>query len=140
MSDSYLLVAFLVVTLIALAVIVVTTRWKSVVSVNDAIILHADRAAVERITFGPLGSIPSSQLTSATPGQVTITSSWTPTWAVFVGILTIPIGLLLLLLVRQTLTLHVRFLNHEGGTLVQVAGKARKKVALAVGEAFNQMQ
>lgn len=98
----------MVLALAALAVIVVTTRRRAVVAVNDQMIVPYDHTTVERSTFGPLGAVPQSQMTQAVPGQVTLTSTWTPTWAVFVGVLTMPIGLLLLLFVRQPLTLHVR--------------------------------
>ena len=74
------------------------------------------------------------------PGQVTLTSPWAPTWTVVLGILAFPVGLLLVLLLRQDLTLNIRFVEEGDGTLVQVAGRARKKVALLVGEAIERQR
>jgi len=125
--------------LVVLAVVAAGMRRATVVSVNDETRLRAGRADVERQSFGPLGSITGSQMTQAVPGQVTLTSSWIPTWAVFIGILAFPVGLLLLLLVRQSLPLHIRYLDVADGTLVQVSGKTRKRVALEVGRVLQSV-
>lgn len=130
-----LLVPILVIVAIAAA----AWRRSQVVTVNDQTRQHADQAQVERHAFGALGTIPKAALTQAVPGQMTLVSKWTPTWAVVVGILAFPVGLLLLLLIRQELTLHVRF-NQEadGSTHVHVSGKTLKRVAEAVGRALSE--
>ena len=125
--------------LLVLALVAAGTRQTSVVSVNDETRLPLGRADAERLSFGPLGSVPGSQMTQAGPGQVTLTSSWIPTWAFLIGILAFPLGLLLLLLVRESLLLHVRYLDVTGGTLVQVAGRTRRKTALEVGRIMERL-
>lgn len=133
------IVIVLVFILLVVAVIVAASRSSSVVTVNDQVELPLDLATVERDAFGPLGAVRGASMSQSLPGQVTLTTSFIPTWAVLLGILAFPIGLLLLFLIRRELTLHVRYVEQGGGTLVQVAGKTRKNVALAVGEIFGSM-
>ena len=130
---------FVVPVLVGLALVVVAVRRPAVVTVSDETRLPAPPDDVERFSFGPLGSITGSQMTQAGPGQVTLTSSWIPSWAVVVAILAFPVGLVVPLLVRQRLTLQVRYRDAAGGTLVQVSGKARRRVALEVGRALESV-
>lgn len=130
--------------LVALAALVVAlsvllSRRSTVVSVNDDVAIRLPQAEVERRSFGALGSIPAATMTQSIPGQLTVTTKWPPSWVILVAILSFPIGLLLLLLVRQDLVLNVRFVETKEDTLVQVAGKSRRKVAIAVGETFNRL-
>lgn len=132
-------VVVLVPVVLVVVLILLGSRRSSVVTVNDDMILASLPNEVERRAFGALGSVPGATMGQVFPGQLTLTSKWTPSWVVVVAILSFPLGLLLLLLVRQDLVLHVRFTESTEGTLAQVAGKSRRKVAIAVGEVFNQM-
>lgn len=139
MEALILAISLVISVLLLVAILAASSRRKSVVTVNDQIEIAMDRDRVEQFAFGPLGSIQGAAVTQAVPGQMTLVSKWTPTWAVVIGILSFPVGLLLLLLIRQELVMHVRFLDNGGTTLVQVAGKSRKRVALAVGEALEAL-
>lgn len=138
--DGFIAVLVLLISaLVVLALLVAGSRRKSVVTVNDQLAIALPRGQVEQFAFGPISSIPGAAVTQAVPGQTTLVTKWTPTWAVVVGILAFPLGLLLLLLIRQDLVLHVRFVDSSGGTLVQVAGRSRRRTALAVGEALEAL-
>lgn len=130
----------LVPILVLAAIFAAAHRRSQVVTVNDSMSLPERRSTVERGAFGSLGSIPGAVMSQTMPGQVTLTSKWAPTWTVVLGILAFPVGLLLVLLIRQDLTLNIRFVEDGDGTLVQVAGRARKKVALLVGETFESQR
>ncbi|GAA3834683.1 hypothetical protein [Nocardioides panacisoli] len=127
--------------LVLLVVLLVLVSVSSVVvTVNDEETLPLDQATVERLAFGRLGSISGVTMTQVFPGQVSLVSRWLPGWALLVGLLTFPVGLLVLFLVRNEAVLHVRFLDDgETATTVQVAGRARKRVALDVGEIFDAL-
>lgn len=126
--------------LVVAAIFAAAHRRAQVVTVNDSVRLPERHSTVERDAFGPLGSIPGATMNQTMSGQVTLTSQWAPTWTFVVGILAFPVGLLLVLLIRQDLTLNIRFVEDGDGTLVQVAGRARKKVALLVGEAIERQR
>ena len=130
---------FVVLALLAVLV-VLTAAGSAVVPVNDEQALPRDLATVERVAFGSLGSIPGVTMSQMFPGQFSLVSKWLPGWALVVGLLTLPLGLLVLLLARNEATMHVRLLGDgESATTVQVAGRARKRVALRVGEIFDAM-
>lgn len=132
----------LVVALLLIGAIVLGILLRDpVVTVNDQMSIDGiSPAELDRRVFGRLGAVPRSQMGQVFPGHVTLTSSSIPGWAVLVGLLTFPVGLLLLLLIRQQLSLHVRVLPDGRGSLVQVAGKARKSVALEVGRIVSAEQ
>ncbi|WP_370288654.1 hypothetical protein [Nocardioides sp.] len=112
-----------------------------VVTVDDEMSIDGmSPAELDRRVFGRLGAVRRSQMGQVFPGHVALTSSSIPGWAILVGLLTFPVGLLLLLLIRQQLSLHVRVLPDGRGSLVQVAGKARKSVALEVGRIVSAEQ
>jgi len=129
----------IVLGLIAVALFLAFSEGAPVVTVNDEVELSQAPESVERDVFGALGSIRGSTMTSLLPGHVVIVTKSTPAWAVLVGILVLPLGLLLIAFVRNEHVLNVRFLKHGAGTTVQVAGRSRKKVALAVGAAFDRL-
>lgn len=132
-----LVVALLVIGAIVLGLIL----RDPVVTVDDQMSIDGmSPAELDRRVFGRLGAVLRSQMGQVFPGHVTLTSSSIPGWAVLVGLLTFPVGLLLLLLIRQQLSLHVRVLPDGRGSLVQVAGKARKSVALEVGRIVSAEQ
>lgn len=139
MEDLLPLLLLLLGALLIVAFVLLVSRGSQVVVVNDDVVIAASQAEVERQSFGMLGSIPGATMTQSMPGQVVVTAKWTPSWVIVVAILSFPLGLLLLLLVRQDLVLNVRFAETSGGTLVQVTGKSRRKVAIAVGAAFDRL-
>lgn len=131
----------MVAILVLLAVLIVIASVSSaIVTVNDEVTVPHDQATVERLAFVSLGSIPGVTMTQMFPGQVGLGTRWLPGWALLVGLLTLPLGLLVLFLVRNEAILYVRFLGDgDTTTTVPVAGRARKRVALRVGEIFDAM-
>lgn len=130
-----------VATLVLLAVlIVIASAGSAIVTVSDEVTVPQDQDTVERLAFGALGSIPGVTMTQMFPGQLGLASKWLPGWALLVGLLTLPLGLLVLFLVRSEAILYIRFLSDgDTTTTVQVAGRARKRVALRVGDIFDTM-
>lgn len=132
----------LVVALLLIGAIVLGLLLRDpVVTVNDQMSIDGiSPAELDRRVFGRLGAVRRSQMAQVFPGHVTLTSSSIPGWAILVGLLAFPVGLLLLLLIRQRVLLNVRVLPEGGGSLVQVAGKARTSVALEVGRIVDAEQ
>ncbi len=131
------LVLFLGGFLLLVAVLVVAARRNDVRAVQDELEVLAPPAVVEERIFGPLGMIRGATMSRASAGHVTLTSRRTPTWAVFLAIVFLPWGLLLLL-VKHEHALHVRIAERGGGSVVQVRGRAPKRVALEVGETLER--
>lgn len=121
-----------------LLVVLLWTRPR-IVLVNDQVELKLTASDVEQRAFGRLGSIPGCQMNQSSGGQLSLVTSTIPRWAIFFGILTLPIGLLLLFLVRRTWTIHVRYSDAAEGTLVQVSGKTKKRVAEQIADIFQNL-
>ena len=141
MSEEWLppaFTAFALVLVLGLLAVLFLTRPR-IVMVNDQVELKLTPSDVEQRAFGRLGSIPGCQMKQSSVGQLSLVTSTTPGWAIFFGILTLPIGLLLIFLVRQTWTIHVRYSDAAEGTLVQVSGKTRKRVAEQVADVFQNL-
>ena len=137
MNEELLGLAWAILVLASLVVLLLTRP--RVVLVNDELKLAQTPGDVEQRAFGRLGSIPGCQMTQSSFGQLSIATTTTPLWAVFLGILTLPIGLLLIFLVRRTWTIHVRYSDAAEGTLVQVSGKTKKRVAEQIADIFQNL-
>ncbi len=137
MSEELLLLALAV--LFAVLLLVLLWTRPRIVMVNDQVELKRTPSDVEQRAFGRLGSIPGCQMKQSSVGQFSLVTSTTPGWAIFLGVITLPIGLLLLFLVRQTWTIHVRYSDAAEGTLVQVSGKTKKRVAEQIADIFQNL-
>lgn len=124
------------ILLVALGVVVVAMPVEA--RVSDETVVPRPRDVVEPQMLRMVASLPASHVDDATPGQVTVRSSYMPSWAVLVAIFAFPIGLVVLAFARRKLELYVRFLDEPGGeTRVLVVGRTRRRIARAIGEAVD---
>jgi len=85
-----------------------------------------------------LGSTRGYDLRMVLPGTYTLSYRRTPGWALVLGVLTFPIGILVFFLARETFVLTFSVTALEAGSRVTVVGRAHEKVALAVGAAIER--
>jgi hypothetical protein len=77
-------------------------------------------------------------VTARSEHSITYTRRFTPMWAVILGILTFPIGLLFIFLVKNTNVIVFDLKDSaDGGTIVTVAGSGPKLVDEFFGREFN---
>jgi hypothetical protein len=72
------------------------------------------------------------------PGTYTLSYRRTPGWALVLGVVTFPIGLLVIILSRETLTITVSVTSSGDSTRITVVGQANRDVALAIGAALDR--
>jgi hypothetical protein len=85
-----------------------------------------------------LGGTRGYDLRMVLPGTYTLSYRRTPGWALLLGLVTFPIGILIILLSRETFVLTFAVTATEAGSRVTVVGRAHEKVALAVGAAIER--
>ena len=138
LSDLFLLaLVALVVVLVLLAVAASVTN--PVVDVADELSSSLSPEAVASAVGETLAALPRTQLRLVLPATWTVSYRRHPRYAVLLGILTLPIGLLVLLLVRETLQLTVSVTRDDDHTRVLVVGRAHQKLALALGARLGHL-
>jgi len=133
LSDVLPLVVIAVV-LVVIAMSVAASWDNPVVEVADEMTTTMSVAQAESLIGEALAVVPRVQVCTVLPGTRTVSYRHHPRYAVALGILTLPVGLLVLLLVRETLLLTVSVTRDAGSTRVLVVGRAHKKPAVALGE------
>jgi hypothetical protein len=137
-SDGVVLMA-VGATLVVVALAVAAWWGNPVVEVADELSSVMPLDQVQALIDGALAVLPGAQVLAVLPGTRTLSYRHHPRYSVLLGILTLPIGLLVLLLVRETLQLTVSATAQEGSTRVLVAGRAHKKLAAALGDALRPL-
>jgi hypothetical protein len=82
---------------------------------------------------------PGGRLRRAGPDGWTRSVSRTPAWAIVVGLLTLPLGVLLLLLVREHADLHLRVRAEGAGSRLRAVGRARSGDVEALGSSMDRV-
>jgi hypothetical protein len=72
------------------------------------------------------------------PGTYLMSYRRTPGWALVLGLLTFPLGVFVVLLCRETLTLTIAVTAGEAGTRVTMVGRAQANVVRAMGAALRR--
>jgi hypothetical protein len=132
------------ITLIAAVAVVIVLAvagsfGNAVVEVADEMATGMSVTDVEALIGEALASIPSAQARPVLPGTWTLTYRRHPRYSVVLGVLTLPVGLLLLILVRETLLLTVSVTRAGERTRVVVVGRAHAKLAVALGESLQRL-
>jgi hypothetical protein len=130
-------VVFWVVVMAGLAVAFAGWWRGGVVSVDDQLEITATLDQADQRLMTAAASLPGASISSVSPGQIRLTTSWTPAWVVFLAVLAFPFGLLLLL-VRSKLELHARAYQRGSEVMIHVAGKSKKGIALKFGQRLQQ--
>ncbi|HEX3929867.1 MAG TPA: hypothetical protein VHW64_04140 [Nocardioides sp.] len=125
--------------LIALGLAVGIAGWwrGGVVSVDDQLTTTATLDDVDHRLMTAAASLPRTSISSVSPGQISLTTTWTPAWVVFIAVVAFPVGLVLLL-VRYNLELHARAFQQGDAVRVHVVGRSKKRVALELGRRLQQ--
>ena len=97
-----------------------------------------DVAEVERVLVDSFAAVPRAQWRAQADGSWIYTVRRVPPWAVLLGLLTLPLGLLLFL-VRETADLHVRVLDDEEGCRVRVVGRTPDSTVQALDSWLTRM-
>jgi hypothetical protein len=87
-------------------------------------------------TFAPATR---GRLRRAGPDGWTRSVSRTPAWAIVLGLLTLPLGVLLLLLVREHADLHLRVRPEGTGSRLRAVGRARSADAAALDSSMDRV-
>jgi hypothetical protein len=124
------------VLLIALAV--VRSVMNPAVNVVDDQMSQRPYSEVDADVARLLGGTRGYDVRMVLPGTYTLSYRRTPAWALVLGVVTFPIGILIILLSRETFVLTFSVTATEAGTRVTVVGRAHEKVALAVGAAIER--
>jgi hypothetical protein len=138
--DTLETVLTVIILVVLVALMALAARGAAPVTVNDETLIPVAPAELEGRAVRGLRSIPRATVTQPFPSQFLVCSKRIPPWAIVVGLLTLPFGLILLLLVRSRMVLLVRLDDDGGSTRVRAAGQARTDVALAVGHTVTRLR
>ena len=133
---AFVMVLALVVALVAVPI--VRSSLNPVVTVVDELHTTAAYDAVDAEVAQLLGSTRGYELRMLLPGTYTLSYRRTPGWALVLGVVTFPIGLLVIILSRETLTITVSVTSSGDSTRITVVGQANRDVALAIGAALDR--
>jgi hypothetical protein len=125
--------------LLVIATSVALTSTNPVVDVADEMTAAMSPAEAEALVDRALAVIPAAQVSRVLPGTWTLSYRRHPRYSVVLGLLALPVGLLVLLFVRETLVLTVSVVPDETGTQVLVVGRAHRQLAAALGEALQPL-
>jgi hypothetical protein len=133
---AFVLVLALVVALVAVPI--VRSSLNPVVTVVDELRTTAAYDAVDAEVAQLLGRTRGYELRMLLPGTYTLSYRRTPGWALVLGVVTFPIGLLVIILSRETLTITVSVTSSGDSTRITVVGQANRDVALSIGAALDR--
>ena len=108
-----------------------------VVNVADDLATTAPYAKVDAALVELLGNTRGYELQVRAPGTFSLSYRRAPMWSLVLGLLTFPLGILIVLFARETLTLTFSATPTGTGTRVLVLGRAHQKLALATGTAVQ---
>lgn len=133
------LVFLLILGFLATVALVPTIyAWSNpIVNVVDELTSSTPYAVADTEVAQILGATRRLEFRMVLPGTYTLSYRHYPTYALVLGVLTFPLGLLLLFLVREILMLTVSVTEAGRGSRVTVVGRAHTKLALAVGETLS---
>ena len=132
------LLVVLGILVVLVAIPVVRALSNPIVNVADELRTTQSYVEVDAEVAALLGRARGYDLRMAVPGTYSLSYRTTPAWALVLGVLTFPVGLLVIFLARETLTLTVSVTGLEPGARIVVVGRSHTKVAIAVGEALQK--
>lgn len=132
------LVVLGVLLLLALiAVPIVLDIRNPVVSVVDDLTTTVGYAEVDSELTKLLANSRGYDIQMMAPGTYSLSYRRSPGWALVLGLLTFPIGILIVLFAREKLTLTLSATATGSGTRLLVIGRVHEKLALATGSAIQ---
>jgi hypothetical protein len=130
-----LVVLAIIFVLVALAVVYSITN--PVVNVADDLTTASPYAEVDSALAQLLANTRGYEVQLMAPGTYALTYRRAPAWALVLGLLTFPLGILVVWLCRERLTLTFSATAVEAGTRLLVFGRVHQKLALATGTAIQ---
>jgi hypothetical protein len=97
-------------------------------------------AELEKPVHGLLGRTRSSELTCTGTGTFVLVVRRTPAWAWIPALLTFPLGLLLLVLVKRSEALLVVLRDVEAGTEVRIIGRTKQSVVRTLAKGLGSLR
>jgi hypothetical protein len=137
LSMVLLVVVGFVLLLALISVPILLDIRNPVVSVLDDLTTTAPYAEVDSELTKLLGNSRGYDIQTLGPGTYTLSYRRSPGWALVLGLLTFPIGILIVLFAREKLTLTLSATATESGTRLLVVGRVHEKLALATGTAVQ---
>ena len=125
------------ILLVLVSVPVVLAISNPVVNVVDDMTTTTPYAEVDSELTKLLGNSRGYEIQMMAPGTYTLSYRRSPAWALVLGLLTFPIGILIVLFAREKLTLTFSATATESGTRLLVFGRAHEKLACATGGAIQ---
>lgn len=124
--------------LVLLAIPVFRSITNPVVTVADHLSTGTSYDAADVAVADLLGTSRGYDLQLLVPGTYQLSYRRAPAWAIVLGVLTFPLGIAVIMLARETLTLTVSLAAVGTGTRVTVVGRAHKNVAEGVGAGLER--
>ncbi|MGY2874612.1 hypothetical protein ACVW00_001802 [Marmoricola sp. URHA0025 HA25] len=129
-----------IVVVLAVVALAVAVSWANpVVDVADETTTARSADEVRAVVAGALADLRGVQVRMDLPGTWTVSYRHHPRYAVLLAILSLPVGLLVLLFVRETLLLTISVTGDSGSTRILVVGHAHKKLAESLGERIQPL-
>jgi hypothetical protein len=132
------LLVVLGIVFVLAAVPVVYAITNPVVNVADDLTTTTTYAEVDSELADLLCNTRGYDVQLIAPGTYALSYRRTPAWALVLGLLTLPLGILIVLLARERLTLTLSATPTESGTRLLVFGRVHEKLARATGAAVQR--
>lgn len=120
------------------AAAVVYAITNPVVNVADDLNTTTPYTEVDSELADLLGNTRGYDVQLMAPGTYALSYRRAPAWALVLGLLTFPVGILIVLLARERLTLTLSATATESGTRLLVFGRVHEKLARATGAAVQR--
>jgi hypothetical protein len=137
-GEQILFTALAVLLLALLVSVIVRSFQNPIENVADELHSPLPFAEVDRRVAKVLDTTTRTGLRMVLPGTYTLSYRHTPGIAIVLGIMTFPIGLLMMFIMRRDLQLTISITSDGTGSLIRVVGRTHRKLAVTVGEAVSR--
>jgi hypothetical protein len=131
------LVVVLGLLLILVTLPVVRAFTNPIVTVADDLDTTAPYADVDAALAKLVGGTRGYDVQMPVPGTYTLSHRRSPAWALVLGLVTFPAGILIIWLAREQLTLTLSATATDSGTRVLALGRVHRKLARTAGAAVT---
>jgi hypothetical protein len=119
-----------------LALLIRRIRSTGRVTVVEQYAVPAPPAAVDHLLWTALGGVPGPRVTATGVGRYAVVLRRTPPWLIVPVWLTMPLGLILLLLVKEDVIMDVSLYEAPDGSVIHLSGRSEKNILARVRDAL----